>query len=94
MSNEPTSLRNVSLSTKVPGATIMTEPITTVDTNIQPPSRALSPMETSLLPPPPENAEIELNTSGEPLPNARNVTPATLYGSFSRRQMNPRVGEK
>ena len=33
-------------------------------------------------------------TSGEPLPNARNVTPAILYGSFNFSQIYPRVGEK
>ena len=67
------------------------EPTTTVVMNTLPPSNAPMPTNMSALPATDANEE---NTSGEPLPKARNVTPANEYDRFSLTHIEPRVGEK
>ncbi len=67
------SLEKIAGST-LEGHNMETDPTTTVVTKTLAPSSAPMPIRTSL---PPENDDTEENTSGDPFPIARKVTPAT-----------------
>jgi len=67
------------------------DPATTVETKTLPPNKAPRPTNTSAFPATDAN---ELNTSGDPFPNARNVTPAKEYDKLSLTHIDPSVGER
>jgi len=68
-------------------------PTITVDTKTPAPNRAPNarPASPSLALP---TAAIALKTSGAPLPNARNVTPAMFWDSFKLSAITRREGQK
>ena len=86
----PTSLKNALFDT-TDGHSTQIEPTTTVEINTLPPTKAPIPTKTSALP---ATDAKEENTSGAPLPNTKNVTPAKAYDKFNLLQILPSAGEK